>query len=395
MASFLDITGPASKETRRFLKRDWSAVEKAFKEGIPAFVACLPQSQVSDGHAHSEGVQAQEFAPIVNEVQKKSEEIPSKPKGQHAEDVEYSNVKAPKEGALASQLAQPKEKCLSTQTDAFDDIFGTPSPTEPKKEQPKPEVGDVFASAESQQYIEISQPADVPCKPNKKACEEDPFTHGFDLAKFADVKRIAEGILTKATHKIDLDNLDKEYKEYAVEYSIDAYRANADTLSEHMANTQSKKDRVNTVLIELTSLKESYGAAEDMYESFGSLCSSASSKEKREAQVKYQLRDFYTKLAHVERLHAMYEQAERGLNRQIETLSRLLGIHLARRPGMPFEQASPRMEIATPPPQVLKREETRDACRPSSKRGLDGLDDFEPNPVIPKEINRGTEEVEF
>jgi hypothetical protein len=135
---------------------------------------------------------------------------------------------------------------------------------------------------------------------------------------------------------------------------MDYLRGNPNVLTEKLLEIQSKRDSLYVNTLRLTPLSASFKHAGEYLIEAGIICTDASSKEKRESQVKNALPEFWVRNSYVSRTKTQVDRAFEQLAWQFDTISRLITIaqmnnkigNIARG-ELPFE---PKEEVPFDPP---------------------------------------------
>ena len=347
-------------KAQRLLKKDWAVEEKSWREGVDAFLEMIK---------HANGSCAKE-----KKEEKKQELVDN---GVIIKEKAGEPVVGPlAEQALPTQPTQPKDTKMTTD---LDDLFGPPSEKpkqteEPKKEEPKPEP---FAAAGKESTFKdfpptqvVQEPAPVLPAPIKeepkekheqtKVPSEITLCEGFDEKTFkAKVMSVVESILA-TTPEIDMQQMADSIDDYSVTISVDAYRSDLDTIANHIAEIQAKRDSIIGPLIKLSSTMMAIDEVLDFVINIGVSCSSASNRERRTSEVHYMAGDLFKRFVNVKHLHDQYDKMYRHLGSQMEALSRLLtaqierakAVYLGNQRHNDLREASEFSKAPTPPKET-------------------------------------------
>lgn len=380
----------------RYLKTDWSAEDKVFRDGLAHFRESIalgnpivaPQENekigepqpvpakrfVLDVEDHPEKVDAIEKdqtvqpvesstvgnvgSPIIGSPQLAVSEraleesnLPTKPSGNSAEDLDdfFGGSEAKPAAKPSAKPAAPSKPIQST-TDE-DDLFGAPisgiEADEMKPEPAKPTLEPAKASKPEVKAPLAAAPAITPtptAAPAKKEESEEPMEmalEGFGLEEFKPIQDTVNELLA-STKKADLDLIVNELPNYAVEMSLDSFRKNPDILSDKIIQVQAKQDSLHALMMmigpELSTLIEAW----DYIDKVGQNFSNASNREKRAAQAKILMKDLWERFVMVKRVHQSLDKAYKHLESQFNMLSRLITCSQDRnrevsRGAVPFE----------------------------------------------------------
>jgi hypothetical protein len=326
LASIIDHPKPQGT----ILKKDWSIEEKAFKEGVQSFLAMIEPANSICAHKKTEkNLQEQAVSDVIIKT----------------EAVEPVVGPVAKMQPEAPEAQMPKEVQMTTD---LDDLFGLPSKNEEtKKEEPKKEETkkeEVFASAGKESSFENFPPAapavepapakqsePAPAKSERtKAPSEISLCDGFDAATFKSKVMVLVDSILETTPDIDLEQMQGSIDEYSVNISVDAYRSDIDSIANHIAEIQAKRDSIISPLIKLSATVLAMDETLDFVVNIGVSCSSASNRERRVSEVHYMAGDLFKKFMRVRHLHDQYDKMYRHLGSQMEALSRLLTAQIER-----------------------------------------------------------------
>lgn len=311
---------------RKMLKKDWSAEEKAWRANIGQFVGMISSAN-HECCAHEKKEEKKEDSVKLDVIIKHDKA------GESVVDPLAKTPKSP---------AQPKDVPMTTD---IDDLFGLPSETPKKTEEPKTEPkADVFASAGKESSVDgfppeppkatVSEP--VAEKPDEDKHKTKPIPNdlslceGFRANDFqTKVMSVVESILA-TTPTADLEQMADSIDDYRVTISVDAYRSDLDSISNHIAEVQAKRDSVVSCLIKLSATSLALDEVLDFAVNIGVSCSTASNRERRVSEVHYMAADLFKRYVHVKHLHDSYDKLYRHLGSQMEALSRLLTAQIER-----------------------------------------------------------------
>lgn len=312
---------------RKLLKKDWSAEEKAWRANMDQFVALI--SSANPDCAHNFLKKKEDIAEVCVIINQ----------DKAGESVIDPLAKTP-------SPAQPKDVPMTTDLDDIFDVPSVPPKTEePKKEEPKAAAPkeDVFASADKESVASGFPPEKhkdpAPPKEEKEEPAEEkhktkaPLTdlcEGFRASEFQEkVMSVVEAIM-ESTPDADLDQMADSIDDYVVRISVDAYRSDLDSISNHIAEVQAKRDAVVSCLIKLSAIYIAIEEALEFAVQIGVSCSVASNRERRVSEVHYMASDLFKRYTRIKHLNDQYERLYKHLGSQNEALSRLMTAQIER-----------------------------------------------------------------
>lgn len=317
--------------TRFSLKTDWSVEEKSFVENHPAFVEGIKcankealveiKKEIIPTESHAVSEDAKTSVEIKCEVKK--EDVAASVESAFVGD-KTSPTKIPDE---------PKESAVPS-TDPFDDVFDSL----PKEQKPEPKAAPVAVVAPSVEIL--PNQTEKPKKAEKAKAPEKteellPLQSGFSTEQFAQVQTVINRILANIT-QIDLDIIQKQLPEYAVELTLDHYRENPRNIDEKIAEIKKNQDGIQSIRRQLFPLNDKVKIAWEYASKVGIMCSTASSAEKRLGQVMLHCEEIYLRYSKVKSLLEQCEQEYEHLQSQYEACSRLVSFYTSMSPhGMP------------------------------------------------------------
>ena len=323
------------------LRENWDAEEQKFSNNLTNFTLsmafCNECKEPLYAYKKEEKVETQPV--IQKEVPIKEEKSEEKIKEAIGVSVESNNVRGISQiGPLTLQPLLRRESTLSTQN-SFDDMFVKPTP--PKVET-KPEI-DVFdppkkiATVDAKDVFDTSSELSEDFVSPKKA-DSIPFevdiTKGtkketkvkeiesFDEDTFAKIKHTADDMLA-GLPEVDLQTIMNSMGEYSVCLDLDHLRENQ-SLTDKILEIQAKRDELHTRTLYLTPLYYSIKSAADYYCDAGIICSMGSSREKRVAEIKLRIPEFWKRFSDVIRTKEVIEKTASHLDGQYECISRLI-----------------------------------------------------------------------
>jgi hypothetical protein len=284
--------------------------------------------------------------------------------------VESTSAEDPYCGKSASepnQPSEPKEPKVSQPDDFLADLFNNPpKKTEPEKKPVNGTLEELFGDASSllkKPVITVPPEVAIGSKPPVASApkvvaevidqtesaflvsipgsvddvergtepeESKPWgtdladaLSGFDEEGFkkiiSNISRNIEGV----DRSIDLKRAEKTLDEYKVSLDLDS-SDRLGSLGDKMAQVQAQMDSIRLPLSKLTAWGNAIEKCWKYIESVGVLFSSASSREKRDAQVKLVFGDLWIEYATVTRVRDSYQEQLEALQVQWNTLSRLI-----------------------------------------------------------------------
>jgi len=309
------------------LKKDWAIEEKAWREGVGTFLQMILHANVDCAEKKKDlvdnGVIIKEKAgepvvgPLAEQALPKQPSLPKEMKMTTDLDEIFGFAETPKQ---AKQLEEPKKEDLTaiaeaSQESAFKDFPPTAKVSEPVVAQ---EPAPVKEETKQEKHETTKAPSEI------TLCE------GFDEKTFkAKVMSVVDAILA-TTPEIDMEQMADSIDDYGVTISVDAYRSDLDTIANHIAEIQAKRDSIIGPLIKLSSTTLAIDEVLEFVVNIGVSCSSASNRERRTSEVHYMAGDLFKRYVHVKHLHDQYDKMYRHLGSQIDSLSRLLTAQIER-----------------------------------------------------------------
>ena len=144
-----------------------------------------------------------------------------------------------------------------------------------------------------------------------------------DEIAFQKISNTAERMLA-GLPDVDLQTIMDSMGTYSVCLDLDHLRQNQSVLTDKMCEIQAKRDELHTRTLYLCPLYFSMKSASDYYCDAGIVCSLASSKEKRVAEIKIRIPEFWKRYSDVIRTKEIIEKTALHLDRQYECISRLI-----------------------------------------------------------------------
>ena len=357
MESFEGLCGTTAPR-RSLLRSDWGSEEERYGRGLAPFQQRLAEAY----HEPSD-------FPYGFASEEQSEKKDGKIAGVHPVTVESSIVCPPVGGSDKTlEPTQPEMKMASpAERDPFDDFSSQPtpaplqpaedpfeSPTQPapKAEQPKAEQPDddpffetktqtpAAVSTESKVRTEVpsqppSEPKDVERKqreePKNAAAGAEPSKQSsglfddFDHAQFDNVRKVADRIMA-GLPSVDLPRILASLPQYVVRMEFDTYRENPDIVGEKLVKVRAMRDGLFSLTSQLTPVYYSAKAAAEYLSQAALVCSNASSREKRLAQIKLADSEFWVRYAEICRTYESVQQTFDFMNQQYEAISRMITI---------------------------------------------------------------------
>jgi hypothetical protein len=295
-----------------------------------------------------------------------------KQEGEHCVPVELVSVGASNRGDSISEPKEPKMSQAPLRDDFLADLFESPPPKakpQPAKKSdellegtsaapikatssgtvsstPLPSAAtvkpeDVVSSSKLPEPVtpslSIPEPKDVVRKlvnenenenkdkvsPKKLEAWDMDILSDFDLDGF---KKIIDRVvknLANVDRSLCLEKVEKQLDEYQIALDLEN-QERLGSLGDKMARVQSLMDSLRLVLSKLTDWGDAAEKSWKYIESIGALYASASSREKRDAQVKVALGDFWLEYSNVTRIRDLYREQLEALKDQWNTLSRLI-----------------------------------------------------------------------
>lgn len=391
---FEDIFPNQTTTKRRFFKDDWAEEEKAFADAVPEFQALISRANkvvdktLVDVGSQDMAVEARPKTPVETPVEAQQgavEEKDNKARNDLPDPLIIDHKEhPPAEGQLLND----------------DDFFDILEAEDPKSKQEKPEEKHPVNEAPKSEAAPEEDPfgdsePDFPPIENTEKEEATPESESqpnegprlldeFDSALFdAEIKPIVEGILAKVP-SMDLDAAQKNLSSYSLKLDLDKHRENPDVIVDQMVKVQSFRDSIMTELLGLGQNMQALKDVMTFVMSVGVKCSSASSREKRAADVQMVTSNLYQKLSRVERLHWAYDKTHRQLGSQSDLLSRLLTAQVERTRGFmaskphKYPEKPPVWGSDTPAPRVAPPKPT--PAQPSqAEDDVSSLPDFDPS----------------
>jgi len=384
MDSFNDLYGSSAPKKMGLLRTDWGAEESRYARGLVPFrdalAAAIPIAEfpygfaeVSDpqGKATVASVAQIPVPPIVSPCVVSpcvpcvggSEKIEKKVAGIVPVPVEYK-VACPQGGSGKAEPIEPEKKMpkgerpIETDTEDPFEIFSQPSPAplQPSDNKdvvgvapPENTLGDPFFSSLS---AEVRAAKPVAATPSPTAPEPKPETkkeqpkaeqpkvdqpktgssqsnadgqafEDFDYHQFERVRKVAERILS-GVPSVDLPRILASIPQYSVRMEFDHYRESPEIVTEKLIRVEALRESLYALTVQLTPLYYSMKSAADYISQAALVCSSASSREKRLAQIKLVDSEFWVRHSEVCRTYESVQQAFEFLQRQYETVSRMI-----------------------------------------------------------------------
>lgn len=375
------MSQPRGNMPRHFQKTDWSEEQKKFREMIPTFlknVECanviVPERKEGEEVKKSSQPQPVEDDDFISFLDEQPEESAKKVQesdasfveSRHAEETstnESASLHEPNEPKIPEEPEEPEmppeDLYAVSGADPLKNIFDDGESVKVEQQAFSDAAADVSAEDLSSPLEEegpspdpAKTPEDTQVKNEEKKTAKkdsprpvvDPLKN-FDFEGFKDMQAIAERMLSGVDRKLDLDLLEKQLDDYYVVLNLDAERENIEELNNGMIRVQAAIDSVSTVLKKLVPLANELNRAWDWLEDTGIAYANATNREKREAQVKIVLKEFWLEVCQALRVRQSYENRQRELKGQWETISRLMTFDQYRtqyykdvhRPELPFE----------------------------------------------------------
>lgn len=351
---------------------------------------------------------------------------------------------------VAQQKPVAQAKAEPQNVDVFDE-FVAPSNSSPAPAAipaiPQPLPVETVVPIVSAPAVEPAQPAklestppsaavaDIPkskksssLKPHGETKSEAEAMEGFDAERFEHVKATVAEMLEGAPD-VDLDKLLYSLGEYSVNLDLDYLRENPHLVTDKLLEVQAKRDSLHAQILRLSPLVVSMRHASEYFDDVGPSCSTASSKDKRLAQVYFIISDFLVRASKVDRTNTNVEHTYKHLADQYEMISRLITGFQYKKMGdisrgeLPFDppykvipaagkiQVMHPVEAAKPtlvakatgvPPkdEVEDKLLSRELSQPISAKKFENLDSFDSGSkpaknTIGKSVNTGTVESDW
>jgi hypothetical protein len=380
----LDGDGMLSSQGSGGYRPDYSKGEKRYNEKLPKFMVRISGTNVQlDPPPYifdKEKVCTEPHEPKdVAETPQKKEE---KTKEQCKLPVESVIVIEPNVGFLTTQPKQPAQPKDAMKDDLFDLAFDPPKHKSVEKPAPLDDILSLDAVAPKTQPVSVPQLQ----KPVDSISDMD----GFNQDKFANLRKIVDEILAK-TPDVDPDRILESLGDYSVALDLDPYRENptATVLTEKLLEVHAKRDSLFSLTMRLTPLRSSMESAAKYITEAGLECSTASSKDKRLAQLKLAHSDFWIRHAKVTRASETVDRTFDHLEKQYESISRLitclqLSYRVAEisRGELPFDPSpsQPRRDppVQAPPPVPVNNNAVNRSMSQPLNPKFETLDDFSP-----------------
>lgn len=440
---------PPTRKASSYLKQDWSAEEKAFKDGIPEFQRSVspcntPMDNPCYAYKPEEKIEVQ--APAEKGVAKEPEKMCEIKKDERTAPVESANVRidsatqptlrrdvkvledpldpfsvptitAPKNEEKMSDdffdAEQPKQsaatlsptKLSSKAVDPFEDFVApapkvTPTkqaePVEAKKPERAVPASVIAVSAALTKLSPAKEdefPKDSPLHAELTPAEMD----GLDVERFNTIRRTVQRMLDGAPNH-DLTKLTWNIDDYAVEMDLDPHRENPNILSQKIVEIQAMRDSLWSEALKVSPVYDSFKGAEKYLKEVAIDCSTRSSGERRLAHIKALLAEFYVRLNAIERAKYNVDKALERLGGQYDCISRLvttlqqkIKIKEISRGAAPWEEAA---EIKAPAkPAVTSTEDddmvNRSMSQPLAVKKFNNMETFDPtNKPAAKKANK-------
>ena len=224
----------------------------------------------------------------------------------------------------------------------------------------------------------------------------------FDNEKFAKVLATVDRMLER-TVNVDLDYLLATLKDYVVTWEVDHLRERPNVVTDKMLDIQAKRTSLFAVTYHVIPAYYAMKHAADYITDAGIECSTASNREKRQAQVLFATADFWVRFAKVVSTKETIDYTIKLLDQQYECVSRLISgwqvqnkIGEISRSGLPFE---PSVEPQQPQ-QMQAPAPSAPTQRPVAPQGLTSdkfkqLESFDPTKKQQQVSISGTMEVDF
>ena len=336
-----------------------------------------------------------------------------------------------------SEFEEPMPTTPSTaKDDILDDILGIsetkaepkarsqPTPTNPVGVMAAKEDGDIFDVDTTPKPAPL-QPAEPPrtkdldteisaqmgavaaeVKESKKAdpvpkTKADTKGGEFDNERFAKVLATVDRMLERLVN-VDLDYLLVSLKDYSVTWDVDHLRERPNVVTDKLLEIQAKRTSLFAVTYHVIPVYYAMKRAADYITDAGIECSTASNREKRQAQVLFATADFWVRFARVVSTKEAIDYTIKHLDQQYECISRLISgwqvqnkIGEISRGALPFEpdgSFQPQQPQA-PAPSVPTQQ-------PVAPQGLNNdkfrqLETFDPTKRQQQVSISGTTEVDF
>lgn len=353
--SFDDLCGTPSPR-RNWFRTGWDDEEARYGSGLSAFQESL-----------SAVFPALDEFPYGLEVSEKSEKKEEKIAGAQSVTVESSIVCPPMGGSdKMPEPTKPEMKMPVQEPDPFDAYSSQPSPAQlqPAETPQEPPVLQTAAPVEDPFFEELSRQAkeskvakpvetvpaaaspkggtELPIREPKReepksaaagqvktaqpqAPKEPALFDDFDEALFKKVKGIVDKIMS-GLPTVDMPRILASLPNYAVRLEFDHYRENPDIVGEKLVQVQAMRDSLFALTSQLTAVYYSAKSAADYLSQAALVCSSASSREKRLAQIKLADSEFWVKYAEICRTYESVQQTFDFMNQQYEAISRMITI---------------------------------------------------------------------
>lgn len=371
--SFLDIRDrPIGQKI--FLRSDWSAEEKNFEDGKSAFligagIANTVKFPEYDFCAENKKTEIVAVADVANSTENNSKinqgsgtssvvssYVPAQKCGQDQVTSEVSVlsvvpsvVPATKESSVLSEdifgeVAKPKIESF-LDDDFFSDNSQSSAKPSVKAEDsepfvvppPKPKetaidpLEEIFGETpKSTSLVKSQSVANV--SSNEIACpvvvqidnsHDAEAMEGFNMQRFEKVRATAQQMLDWLPQQ-DLSSIMNSLPNYVAELNLDYLREHQNELTDKLMEVQSKRDSLHAVVVRVTPAFYNSKSAADYFTTAGLDCSTASSKDKRVAQIKFVIPEFWINHAKIIATMETVQKVFDHLAGQYECISRLI-----------------------------------------------------------------------
>ena len=404
MSTFDEMKAKPASTLKGGLRLSWEKEEAKFAKTMPYFLSLLYKYRAEEKEI------LYVFKPdLPVEKQQQEKNLVGK-EGKNQNTVESNSVRGLSQ--IGSPTIQPdSEVQMNTPaSDPLDDILGIsekPDTSKPKEdsdpfdldstsscspipatphidkldEEVRTQMGAVAAE------LKASRKPDLPAIPKMRVDNKE---GELDQEKFAKVIDTANRMLEKLPD-IDLDTIIKVLPEYAVTWEVDHLRERPNILTDKLLEIQAKRDSLFASSYHVIPVFHAMKKAADYIVDAGVDCSSASNKEKRQAQILMATSDFWVRYAKVVSTKEAIDYSHQHLEGQYECISRLISLLQLQnkigdinRGALPFE----------PDPEPPKPEQSQ-APVPVNPSKHKELETFDPTKKVVQAEHSGTQEVEF
>jgi hypothetical protein len=410
---------------KKYVQTDWSAEEQSFKTNHPAFLEKIKSVNVLQEPLY-------EYQPDPTPEEKNSEKNLKNQQEVRTLAVESDIVRGPNCGSSSLQPPQPAQLELRVSTDdIFDvspskpnisassvsddpfDLGPAPSPipasnneaAKPADKKPttklqQPSAPPTQATPAVQKPVEeVKSAASSPVKQAEPLCvpaKSEDVLEGFNFQKFEEVRQTAYRMYQRLPN-VDLEAIMAELPNLGVTIIRDRYSIADDPiqLAQKMFEIQSKRDHLYDLTVYLTPLVTAMEHACDFLTKVAVDCSTASSREKRLAQVKMVTMDFWDRYAEIDSTNKSVQTTFKRLADDYEMVSRVVTLlqiklkinEIARGESMFDEKKTPvvRQAVVAPPePAPVTVPTPKPPSKPLTESGDELFERQMSQPLAPK-----------